>query len=160
MIENRLAWEPLGYDATIIGKGPSLQLLLDDPSLARGPIFMASSAGLVWPHAAYIWAHLHPELLLTGHDERKKLGYPPCLLVGGKFCEGWENYPFFEYKLQQWRGGGSALYAAEMATSIGYKRLHIFGVDLTGDYSAYRPYWDLVHGVELIGYGGSLSWMD
>ena len=160
MIQNKLSWEPLEEDATIIGAGPSLGILLKDPSLAKGPIFMASSAGLVWPYEAYVWAHLHPELLLKGYDERKRQGWPVCMLVGGKFCKGWEDYPFFEYKMQHWRGGSSALYAAEMATSIGYKRLHVFGVDLTERYKIHRPYWDLAQGVELIGYGTSLSWME
>lgn len=156
---NNLAWEPLGEEATIVGRGPSIRILLKDPTLVKGPVFMASSTGLIWPYDAYIWAHLHPEMLLTGYDERKKQGYPPCLLVGGKTCRGCENYPFYEYKLQHWVGGGSALYAVEMAVSIGYRKLHVFGVDLTDKYKIHRPYWDLVHGVELVPYGTSLSWL-
>lgn len=124
--------------------------------MKKYPHFIVGTFGLYWPHDAFAWVGLHSDRMTLKFDERESKGLPGIKMIVPRPIL---DYPAFVYRLQSWRGGSSALYGAEIIRSLGYERVHVFGVDLTGDYEVFRPYWRQVNGLELIPYGESLSWM-
>lgn len=159
MIENLLRWEPLARNAVMVANGPSGPgAYFDAPGgLQFFPHFIVGHHGLEWPHEAFAWVGLHPDKMADMFDERERKGFPPIKLITPLPLP---EYPSFVYKPQSWFGGSSALYCLELIRSIGYQQVHVFGVDLTGDYEVFRPYWRQVSGISLVLYGDSLSWME
>lgn len=159
MIKNLLRWDPMGEVAVLVANGPSS---VDSYAAAAGsicgfPHFIVGHHGLVWPGEAFAWVGLHTDKMADMFDERVGNGYPPIKLITPNPLP---EYPAFVYKNQSWLGGSSSLYALELIRSIGYTKVHVFGVDLTEEYEVYRPYWKQVTGLKLIPHGDSLSWME
>lgn len=156
---NNLGWKAQEESATIIGNGPSRQVLHDHPELVIGQVFLVGHAGLHWPGEADFWCCLHPDAIMRFYDRRREKGFPMCPIVTEGTAEGYEAYPFYQFNRARWRGGSSSLFAVELAQVMGFKRAHCFGIDLTEGYELYQAAWKQVTGIELIGYGSSLAFM-
>lgn len=159
---NWLAWEPVGKDCTIVGRGPSMQILVDDPTLAVGPVVAAGGTAKYLPNDIDYAVSYHDHIFLDMMELRRSKGWnvPPC--IGYRNREIREGLNYFYYRPALWPGGSSALLSLEIMYAIGYEVFHVFGVDLTGHHEVFRPNWSIVLNqpdLHIKTHGESLSWL-
>lgn len=123
-------------DVFILGDGPSLDEDLIVTSLFSGFSVMAiNRAAFRWQHALDFWVSAHSDLFLEWLRIRRALGMD---------CEG----VTFIAQVPRWSPptiqvtppgkGGSALLAIHAAVLMGFDRIILAGVGLTGQYERFR----------------------
>ncbi len=135
----------------LIGDGPSKRKYLDDPRLLKGcSVAVINRAYLQVQEKPDYWISMHP-CLFREYRDGEELGVTKCI--------GWRwtkdiDVPYTVITARNVQGGGSALLSVEILLSMGYKEIHMYGIDLdTTEYKGYRNNWWQLYGYNVIGHG-------
>lgn len=146
-------------EAIILAEGPSKQKLLDSPGfVAERTLAVINRAGLTWPYLIDYWITYHAEWIARWWVDRELNGYHPAdlAIVSKSDISKIKHIPICQVTKQVRglnSGGTSAIFAAMVLLDIGYDPVHLFGVDLTKEYSKERKFWSILQGQPLIFHG-------
>ena len=148
-------------EVVLIGDGPSSEIIYKKPGFTIGKsVCLINRAGLKWKHEADFWCSFHSVMMYDWLQEREiklKLPYVYPVLFNKNYELEVSGTPFYyvDYQREGIQSGGSSSYfACEMLLKIGYKHVHLFGVDLTPPkYRLFRGQWKELQGKPLTFYG-------
>lgn len=152
VLSNWTGIEAKGDKVVLLGDGPSKRKYLDDPRPLKG--CSLAVLNMVYPQVPTkpdYWITQHPCLFREYRDD-EELGVTQC--IGWRWTKD-VDVPYILIKDRQVQGGGSALFAVETLLGMGYKEVHMYGIDLnTTEYKGYRLNWWQLYGHNIIGHGG------
>jgi len=125
---------------TLIGGGPSKHEILHQYDTIEGDVAVVNGVMHEWKGSADYWFTLHPTVYFLDKDEREYT----CRKVGvGPRTRGTSFFEAVSGKRLYPKCGTSARFAAERLLDCeSYEQIHIYGVDLDGDYKNYRAHWN------------------
>lgn len=124
------------YSITLIGNSPAA----NDYKIHHDNVAVLNMKGATYPHKINYWFTLHPELfgIWCKYRSRNNFTLESIKYVSNKKVRN----PVITYSTNESYGGGSGLYAIEFLSNIGYKHIHMKGIELTGPYNKFRKYWE------------------
>jgi hypothetical protein len=151
--------KPKSSEAIIIGDGPSKYMILEHPKFCNGrDVAIINKVGLQWPYRCRFWITYHAEWVARWYAQRSMKGYPLPLkfIVSANKRHDLYHVPHFNVTQQVHglnTGGTSSLLAAIVLLDMGYKLIHLFGVDLTQSYRKDRKFWRILEDKPLLFHG-------
>ena len=161
-MENLTGLERRNEEAVIIGMGPSRSIIMDNPDFATNrSVALINRAGYEWPFTFDYWCSYHAERMVRWWYKREALGHPinkdAIAIVCGNTKVNIDAIPHVNITKQVHglnMGGTSSIMAAMAMLGMGYKVVHLFGVDLNGKArSKERKFWRILKDEPLIFHG-------
>jgi len=149
-------------EAVIIAMGPSQKFVVNNPGFCLNrSVAVVNRAGFDWPDSIDYWCTYHAEYIVQWWYHREALGLPMYKNMVAIVSKNKKNkidmIPHINITKQVQglnSGGTSSLMAAMALLGMGYKVVHLFGVDLKGNtWSKERKFWKILKGEPLVFHG-------
>lgn len=163
-MQNLSGLTPRNREVIIIGDGPSKKLIMNQPEIAENcSVCLMNGVMAQWPHAADYLITYHGEFVQRYWEARLEKGYLMNDMVAMATLSShrrvvipksipWIEIPQGKYGVGG--GGTSSHLAATVLRSMGYWKIHMYGVDLnTSGYMCDRKYWVTLKDEPIVSHG-------
>jgi len=127
-----------GETVILIGDGPSKHKILHQASSIKEDVAVVNAVMYQWKGRSHYWYTLHPSVFFL-EEERGK--FTARMIGEGQRTRGTALFEKVNERLYPGCGSSSRFAAERLLNVEGYKKIHIYGVDLEGSYERYRHHW-------------------